>query len=129
MGKTAASVCLLVCLSVTTTLAAPSRRRRADDIPALQTVVNGHSEQLTQQDARITALQNGLTQLQQQLQQQHGMLQVWTFMYEGFYEFDVSAIFSISLHPSLLTLVLNVGLGHVLREIAGIDVALRLTLS
>ena len=51
-----------------------SRDRRSGDDPALLAVVNGHSQMLAQHGAQVTALQNTVAQLQQQLQQQHGWL-------------------------------------------------------
>ena len=51
-----------------------SRVRRSGDDPALLAVVNGHSQMLAQHGAQVTALQNTVAQLQQQLQQQHGWL-------------------------------------------------------
>ena len=55
-----------------------SRVRRSGDDPALLAVVGELSQQLVQYGAHMTALQNTVAQLQQQLQQQHGWLSTRT---------------------------------------------------
>ena len=48
------------------------RDKRSDDDSPLQGVVTGLSQDVAQQRAQLTALQNTMAQLQLQLQQQHG---------------------------------------------------------